>query len=50
MVLATTSASSSQTITAVVLSRGLVYWTPIALGALTLLLLQVRPPTPEELA
>jgi uncharacterized protein (TIRG00374 family) len=48
MVLATTSAASNETITAVIVSRGLVFWTPIALGALTLLLLQVRPPTPEE--
>jgi uncharacterized protein (TIRG00374 family) len=42
MILATTSAASSPTITAVVLSRGLVFWTPIVLGSFTLLGLQLQ--------
>jgi len=42
MILATTGAASSPTITAVVLSRGLVFWTPIVLGSFTLLGLQLQ--------
>jgi len=41
MLLATTGADESLTIIAVVLSRGLVYWTPIVLGSLTLIGLQI---------
>ncbi len=41
MLLATTEATSSATITAVVLSRGMVFWTPIVLGSLTLLAFQL---------
>jgi uncharacterized protein (TIRG00374 family) len=42
MIVATVGASSTETITAVVLSRGLVFWTPIVLGSLTLLVLQLQ--------
>lgn len=38
---ATTAAATTPTITAVVLSRGLVYWTPIVLGSLTLVVFQL---------
>jgi len=41
MIFATTGASRTPTITAVVLSRGLVFWTPIVLGSITLLVLQL---------
>ncbi|MEF8812277.1 MAG: lysylphosphatidylglycerol synthase transmembrane domain-containing protein [Halovenus sp.] len=40
--LAVASPDSTSTITAVVLSRGLVFWTPIVLGSLTLLTLNVQ--------
>ena len=42
IILATTSAASSPTITGVILSRGLVFWTPIFLGSFTLLGLQLQ--------
>jgi len=42
MILATTDAVRDPTITAVVLSRGLVFWTPIVLGSVTLLGLQLQ--------
>jgi uncharacterized protein (TIRG00374 family) len=38
---ATAAAATTPTITAVVLSRGLVYWTPIVLGSLTLIVFQL---------
>jgi len=42
MIVATSGAANSPTITAVVLSRGLVFWTPIVLGSVTLLGLQLQ--------
>jgi uncharacterized protein (TIRG00374 family) len=42
LVLATTSADSTPVITAVVVTRGLVYWTPIVVGSLTLTGIQFK--------
>jgi len=42
MILATSASARDATITAVVLSRGLVFWTPIVLGSITLLVLQLQ--------
>ncbi|WP_436933483.1 lysylphosphatidylglycerol synthase transmembrane domain-containing protein [Halovenus marina] len=42
IIIATTGAASSPTITGVILARGLVYWTPIILGTLTLIALQIE--------
>jgi len=42
MILTTAGAARTETITAVVLSRGLVFWTPIVLGSFTLLALQLQ--------
>lgn len=48
MLVTITSAASAPTITAVVLSRGLVFWTPIVLGSITLLVLQFQGVVNEE--
>jgi len=42
MILAVAGTTSTPTITAVVLSRGLVFWTPIVLGSLTLFTLKIQ--------
>lgn len=42
MIVAMTDAATAPTITAVVLSRGLVFWTPIVLGSLTLTTIQAQ--------
>jgi uncharacterized protein (TIRG00374 family) len=42
MILTTAGGARDATITAVVLSRGLVFWTPIVLGSVTLLVLQLQ--------
>lgn len=41
MIIATVGAGRESVIPAVVLSRGLVFWTPIVLGSITLLILQI---------